>query len=318
MTMNALCIGITMITAGWTSMAAALDEPLIDDNQVTVSLDWLESTDLTDWTAGLEHANATRVVQIWSQDMEDEDRVHRARLQLIRWLHEEADFDVLLLPVGSFEAAWTHQALQADLSTEEAAAPLYRVWRESEDFRSILAYLQEANGESTALQLAGGLCRFHATGKELYSPHLLKFLDEPMLLEETHRERIQELVAGRSRLSQATPEHREQALSLAQELLTYVDEVRDELVDHYDEARVAMERQHLVNLKNFVTLEQIRGGDRSDDGTFAAHEKSVNLNWWLREFRPKSRVIYWEGRGDNVESPPVDLPVFRIQISDSE
>ena len=142
------------------------------------------------------------------------------------------------------------------------------------------------------LEIAGGLCRYHASGKELYTPHLIDFLERSDLGARGLADRIRALSGGRSRPTAATPSHRLSALALVDELVAMVGGA-----DHPWEAHF------LKNIKKFVQLEMIRAEDVSEDPDFGLEEKRRNLTWFLDEAYPDAKLIYWEGRGSSSELP---------------
>jgi erythromycin esterase-like protein len=265
----------------------------------------------------LSQAQQARVVHLTGDAGEHMDLFLQAQHQLIRQLHEKAGYAVLVLPVGIFEGVWTDRALENGAAPFEAAHSLYRVWRESETFRSILAYIQETQLRAEGLEMIGGLSRFHAAGKEIYANHLIEFFDTAQddLFNKERRLAIRRLWGGRGRLSRTSKAHRSEAHQLAEDLLKHFDTVQDRFVAYYGERRTALARHILVNMGTFVELEQIRGGDLEDDGSFGAYEKGQNLTWFLEHRYPDERLIYWEGRGDSIESLPTDEPVFMIELS---
>ena len=243
-------------------------------------------------------AAESRVVHLKGDSAEHEGLFHGARLDVIRALHETAGFDVLVLPVGIFEGAWLNARLREGASAEEASTPVYKVWRESEEFLEILRYAGESN-----LEITGGLCRYHASGKELYTPHLIEFLERTGLSEGGLADRIRELWGGRSRLSNATPDHRRRALALA-----------DDLVGRVGGQGPLWEAHFLRNMKTFVELEMIRAGDATEPRDFGLEEKRQNLSWFLGEGYPDAKLIYWEGRGSSSELP-TEATVFSVELT---
>jgi len=243
-------------------------------------------------------ANEARVVHLKGDSPEHGELLHQARQEIIRTLQHQADFDVLVLPIGIFEGAWVNARLREGASAAEAATPVYRVWRESEEFLEILSYARE-----NQLEIAGGLCRYHASGKELYTHHLIDFFERSDLGTRGLADRIRALWGGRSRLTAATPSHRLSALALADELVALV-----EGSDH------RWETHFLKNMKTFAQLEMIRAEDVSEDPDFGLEEKRQNLTWFLDEAYPDAKLIYWEGRGSSSELP-TDVAVFPIELA---
>jgi len=167
-----------------------------------------------------------------------------------------APVDVLRSPVFSVPRKSVGHGEAASSGILLSNPPLHNREPESDAFLRILEYARSTRQGEQRLELTGGLCRFHAAGKTLYSPHLMRFFDEAgaELLDEATKGRIDALLAGSSRLSRATPEKRAQAAALAQDLRKRFEQVE---------------------------LEQIRGGDAPDDRSFERREKAQNLSWFL-------------------------------------
>jgi erythromycin esterase-like protein len=266
----------------------------------------------------LQEAAKARILHLVSVTPMNEDRMHRGRLTLIRALHENAGYDVLVLPIGTFEGARLEAALANGTAPDKAAATVYKVWRQSPDFQNILGYVNETREPSEPMEIIGGLCRYHMAAKRLYGPYVVALFDEvdPELIDAAMRGKIDSVWSINNRLSRATPEVRQEAAQLAEALLTRFDHSRDAFVETYGERRVDLERQFLVNMATFVELEKIRGGEGGgeDDGSVARREKRQNLSWLLGHY-PGKKLIYWEARGP---APQPDLPtdeqVFRVEL----
>ena len=123
-----------------------------------------------------ERAAGARIVVLSGDDPDHQDDFHIARAAVIEALHQRG-FDLLVLPVGVFEGWWVDQALAERVElTGEQTWPLYRVWTRNQAFMDLLRVVQRTRTASSPIEVIGGLSRFHATGKALYSPHLLRFL----------------------------------------------------------------------------------------------------------------------------------------------
>lgn len=251
-----------------------------------------------------------RMVRLVGDAPEAADELHGVMARLIAVLSVEAGFDVFVLPVGIFEGVVTEARFTEGGAPATAAELLYRPWRESDSFLAMLSLAVERT------EVIGGLCRFHATAKALYTPHLLAFFDDPAadLLSADLRGDMERLWAGRDRLSRATPEARAEALALADRVIARLDEVRPALKAHYGARRVDLERHMLVNMRTFVELEEIRSEESPDMTEIAARETRQNLDWFLNQRFAGRRLIYMDGRGDSDEPLPTDVGVYTIRL----
>jgi len=264
-------------------------------------------------------ARDATIVHLVGGAAEHSEAFHRARFEIIRRLHEEAGYGVLVMPVGIFEGWWVDRQLEeSELPETLAAWPLYRIWLESPGVGQLMEYLRKTRSSGGGVSLIGSLSRFHARGKELYAPHLLasfESLGEADLPREI-RDDVERLWAGRDRLSRATPELRQEALDLAPRVLALIDANRVQLDAAKGKERVEFERQFVLNMSTFVQLEQIRAGDLIvDQAEFSRRESAVNLSWFLETAFPQTKLIVWEGLGDTVNDLDVDVPVFRVDLS---
>ncbi len=275
------------------------------------------NVDVTDTTFAdlqpfLSEVQVARVVHLRTVESDDVGVPHEARQWVIQWLHEQAGYTVLVMPVGIFEGAWVQEQLTLGMPPEEAAAPLYRVWREDPAFWALLRFLQQRQG----LELIGGLSRFHATGKALYALHLTDVLGAAELERpEDLLERIEEDLGGRSRLSRGTVEARQRARATTAEILAYVEAHREALLAVHGPRRFEREAHFLRNMEVFIELEQLRAGDLPEDPNFTTREKAYNLTWMLASYYPDQKLIYWEGRGADEVPLPTNEPIFTLTLS---
>ena len=243
---------------------------------------------------------------------------HDVRRDLIRSLHERAGYEVLVMPVGIFEGWWVDRQLDDPEPPESLSAwPVYRVWQQSEQFQQLVQELHRLRAAGEGIAVIGGLSRFHATGKQLYAPHLLAFFEDAgeANLSPAIRAEVERLWAGRGRLARATPEIRQEAGALAERVLGHFDAMRQSLQASSGQDRVAFERQFVANMRTFVELEQMRGGDIEPDPGFGRREKTDNLRWFLETGFPGRKLIVWEGRGDTAEELDIDVPIFAVDLS---
>ncbi len=314
MTFRTIQFVVILIAAMSALATAAASGQSVSVNGHPLSLVWKAQDDFSDLSPLFAQAKLARIVHLQGDGGPVDDAFHRARRRLIRFLHEKAGYTVVVLPVGIFEGAWTNSQLRSGQTASKAAEPLYRVWRQSEPFLDILRYVQQVGPD---LEVIGGLCRYHAAGKELYAPHLIEFFDSTGrdLIDADLKERLLDLWGGRLRLSRATQEKRSAALIFAEAVLQHFEAVRSELEASYRPDRIDLERQFLLNMRLFAELERIRAGDVPPDGLFANREKGLNLEWFLGQRFRARKIIYWEGRGANTQPLPTKEPVFVIRLS---
>ena len=73
-----------------------------------------DEQDPADLAPLLAQAREVRLVHLTGDPPDQTELFHRARLRLIQLLHQDAGFDVLVLPVGIYEGVWTDRRLLDD------------------------------------------------------------------------------------------------------------------------------------------------------------------------------------------------------------
>ena len=213
---QALPLAMLVLVSLQTALAA---ERQVAANGFLIRID-PASDDLSDLTPMLEGLQRARIAHLIGDLDSDNDLLYTVRLRLIRFLFEQADYDVLVLPIGIVEGWWLDRKLTDGASAADASTTVYRVWRESDSLLRILEYSRHSRSGGRRLEITGGLCRFHANAKELYSPHLTQFFQSAGVeLPTGLTARIQESWAGRARLTDMSPRGRQLAGDLADTVL---------------------------------------------------------------------------------------------------
>jgi hypothetical protein len=281
----------------------------------------LANGEIVDDEASLERlvaaASAATIVQLVADPNGPPELLHRAQARIVARLHAAAGYDVLVMPVGIFEGHWVDSALSAvSMPASLASWPVYRVWRESPGFRSFMERLHTDRASGAGVTVIGGLSRFHAIGKTLYTPHLVESLAAAgAALPVDLGRAIEHYWAGPGRLARSTPEFRRQAAALVPLVLQHLDAMQSRLSSGWGGARLAFERQFLTNMATFVELEQMRAGDIPENPEFAVLEQGANLEWFLTTGFPGRRLIVWEGSGETIPSLTLGVPVHRVDLT---
>ncbi len=240
------------------------------------------------------HVGTAGIVFLLASDRGDANIAARSRM--IHLLHRELAFEVLVLPVGIFEGAMLGRRLAGDVPISTAAETLYRVWRESEPFQTLLKFCRSTHSMPRPLRTAGYKCRFHATAKALYPEHLIAFFDhvDAGLLSPETKTLIQTVLGTRERLSRADAAKRAAAKSLSDKLIDKLDDESVRLSAAYSDRQVAFERKVLENMRRFVELEDHRAHG-SVPKSFIETEAADNLVWFAEVYFVGKKLIIWRG-----------------------
>jgi len=219
--------------------------------------------------------------------------------RVVKLLHGALDFDVLVLPVGIFEAHRVERKLHEEIPLTNAAITLPRTWRREPTLLDLLTYARASHDTDRPLILAGHLCRFGPAAKTLYPGLLFRYVDRvgPGLLPPELRADVTRVLGTREVLSQATPARRAEARRVAAELTHAIDARAMFLRRKYSERRVALERRFVANLLQFVELEALRG-EGAAPAALAARATADNLAWFTNVYFKGKKLIVWDGVGE--------------------
>jgi len=127
----------------------------LDTNSVTVRSIRFDDTAFSDLAPLRDAIGSARVVMLGEQSGFD-GTTFEAKARLVRYLHEQLGFDVLVFESGLFEmeSAWRRIEAGADASTAALASVSAR-WRHSAELQPLFAYLETRARSARPLRLAG-------------------------------------------------------------------------------------------------------------------------------------------------------------------
>lgn len=127
----------------------------LDTNSTTVRSVEFGDTDFTDLAPLREAIGSARVVMLGEQSGLD-GTTFRAKARLVRYLHEELGFNVLVFESGFYDlhAAWARIEAGGD-ATAAALASVSAQWRDAAELQPLFGYLGDRAQSARPLRLAG-------------------------------------------------------------------------------------------------------------------------------------------------------------------
>jgi erythromycin esterase len=153
-TMSVLCLALTACGGGGSSSSTAGDAQAIVQQPLT-SIDIQDSNfaDLAPYGAAIGDA---RIV-VLNESMHGDGYTMRLNARLLKYLHEEKGFDVLLIESGMFDTARMIELKQSKgiSYTESAPGRIFYGWSKTQDGQQMIKYLNETQSTSRPLNLVG-------------------------------------------------------------------------------------------------------------------------------------------------------------------
>jgi erythromycin esterase len=277
----------------------------LDTNSTTVRSIDLHDTDFSDLAPLASAIGASRIVMLGEQSGLD-GTTFRAKARLIRYLHEQLGFDVLVFESGLYdmEAAWQTIEAGGD-ATEAARASVSAGWRNSAELQPLFAYVGERAHTNRPLRLAGmapefsgpvdgGTRRRIAADLEAY----LAGVDSPLLTSlwwSTFRAALHRL-ATREQGAPDAPDREAITTGLAalrMETSRLVNVAPENEAGFWITATLALE-SHYRLLTDTLSLEQ-RGSLR--DSSMAE-----SLVWLSQARHPEQKLIVWTSAAASLRS----------------
>ncbi len=127
----------------------------LDTNSTTVRSIEFTDTDFTDLAPLRDAIGSARIVMLGEQSGLD-GTTFRAKARLVRYLHEELGFNVLVFESGFYDlqAAWARIEAGGDAAAASRAS-VSAAWRNSAEVQPLFGYLEDRARSSRPLRLAG-------------------------------------------------------------------------------------------------------------------------------------------------------------------
>jgi hypothetical protein len=239
-----------------------------------------------------EHVGTATIVRL--EGVRREPASLAAALRAIEVLHDSLGFDVLLLPVGVFEAYRVDLKLSEGVPLEHAAITLPREWRDQKPLEQVIEYARSTRASPRVLNIAGYTCDFGPAARTLYPGMLFRFFERAGrgAMPDSLHDDVTRLLGTRRPLHQASASERAESRRVAAELIQTFDARAAAFGKVHAPDRVAYERHSIVNLLRYVEQEDLRAGG----GVPPAYSKKVarrNLEWFTNEQFKGKKLIVW-------------------------
>jgi erythromycin esterase-like protein len=119
-----------------------------------------------------------------------------AKVRLIKFLHEQLEFNVLSFESGLYDNYKANELLNANSSSSPLKQGIYDIWSESKEFVPLLEYLEMQRKTSTPLLVSGFDCQADNLFKEDYLSDLKQLLKENQSLTESDFQNLEEVMEG--------------------------------------------------------------------------------------------------------------------------
>jgi erythromycin esterase len=257
-----------------------------------------------------------RVVQLGEQSHGD-GAVFLAKARLVKFLHKEMGFDVLVWESGMFDCREADWALQDPTRDVEDAwkEGVFGVWAASAQVRPLLEYIRATESAPAQggrrLEVAGYDCQFSSGRVERWLDSVAAFAkplgeDHPAtrVIEALKREQswftdgqapegtLEGIVAGLGNLGQL------------------LDASRERLVASHGEAEVAFMRRTVDDAVATVRMTQAYANHKGGDLNVRDQRMGENLLWLARERYKGRKLIVWAASMHEVHDVTAIRPSF--------
>jgi len=255
-----------------------------------------DDDDFEDLEAFGKAAGNARIVMLGEQTHSD-GTTFLAKARLVRYLHEEMDFDVLAFEGGLYDM---HRAWQR-IKDGERARTAVGAWSTTREIGRLIDYVGERADRRRPLELAGVDCIFSAVSGNRVVDDLVAFLAahriETDTIPEWQRFRTTlERMAGGSPQWKATEEEQRLVLSTIDALAARIAATVGREATFW---RQALKSTKAFTQFRFLMQENAAGTDPNLRDAAMAD----NLLWLAREAFPERKIIVWAATFHNLRNP---------------
>lgn len=247
----------------------------------------------------------SRVVMLGEQSHGD-GACFAAKSRLIRFLHKEMGFDVLMWESGMDEMRRADRALVGGAPVEEChRLGLFGIWSVSQQVRPLLDYVKASKGSERPLELAGFDCQVTCDAATSPWPReIVEFFDkaDAALLSAEQRSAPKEVYAwiaalGNTEGSKEPPA----AAAVLREMAGLIDRSHAKLAAAHTDLEIGFMRRTLINVAEYAVQrsEPIKGPKDVNGRDKAMGE---NLAWLASEYYKGRKVMVWAASFHNARN----------------
>lgn len=255
------------------------------------SLD-LEDTDYSDLAPLKSAIGNARIVMLGEQSHAD-GATFEAKARLVRFLHEEMDFDVLAFESGLYACHEAWQRIQAgEDAVETASQAIFGVWMRSAQVQPLFRYLGERAQTARPLALAGFDLQLTGPLSQQFLPAFQTYLDAETPIDTTTWQAFSApfkgMFSGQGREVMAYDSTRQAAFHTA------VSDLQAELNTH-DAPETALWLQLTKSLDTFLRFMWAVDFQNPDPDVMNLRDAQMadNFLWLAKEAYPDSKIIVW-------------------------
>lgn len=239
--------------------------------------------DYADYSALKDLLKDVEIVMLGEQS-HGEGTGYETKIKLIKYLHQELDFDILAFESGFYEVHKAWQMIQAGENVRTAMGrSIFHIWSTTKDFIPLADYLEKSSSSNKPLKLLGFDSQFTAKYAET---HLINDLSNfihkvnPSILTTKQWKHFSESI----RLL-AKGEYKKFKKNKPAQDMVFVQSLVDEInkTTLYPESKFWL--QNLKSIQAFLS-------DASLKTAFRDRQMADNLTW-IKEQHPNSKIICW-------------------------